>query len=42
MRVVMQAGVLVLAMALNSSDAALAEGKTETLSWTSRDPLLFS
>jgi hypothetical protein len=40
--VVMQAGVFVLAIASNASDAALAEGNIETLSWTSRDPLLFS
>ena len=38
----MQAGVLALARASKSVVAFLAEGNTETLSWTSRDPLLFS
>ena len=42
MRVVMQPGVLVLAMALMLVVAVLAEGKIEMLSWTSSDPLLFS
>ena len=42
MMVAMHDGVLALPMAACSALATLAEPKIDTVSWTSRDPLLFS